>query len=261
MSTTPISVVIVAKNEEGRIKDCINSVSGWADEIIVVDDESTDNTSDLAKSLGAKVFVRKMDIEGKHRNWAYAQAHNDWVLSVDADERPTKDLQEEISSTIKNTEFTYFTIPHKTYIGDYFIRWGGWYPASKVKLFRKDKFRYEEVEVHPRILVEGEGGHLTKDVIHYSYRNWADFLNKTNKQTTLEAQKWYNYSFEDTKKVRYKMNFIHALWRTLDRFVRTFIGKRGYRDGFIGFMIAYYSSMYQMISYAKFREFKFKKTQ
>ncbi len=261
MSTTPVSVVIITKNEQDRIEDCIKSVLGWADEIIVVDDESTDNTRDIAKKLGAKVFVRKMDIEGKHRNWAYAQAKNDWVFSVDADERPTKELQEEISNAIKDTDCNYFSIPHKTYIGDYFIRWGGWYPGPKVKLFRKSKFRYEEVEVHPRIIASRPRGHLTKDVIHYSYRNWGDFLNKTNKQTTFEAQKWYNYSFKDPKKVKYKMNFIHALWRTLDRFFRTFIGKKGYRDGFVGFMIAYYSSMYQMISYAKFREIKFKKTQ
>ena len=146
MSTQSLSVVIVAKNEKDRIKDCIDSVSGWADEIIVVDDESADNTCDIAKKLGAKVFVRKMDIEGKHRNWAYAQATGDWIFSVDADERPTKELKQEIKEVIENTEHAYFSIPFKTYIGDYWLRWGGWYPGPKVKLFKKGKFKYEEVE-------------------------------------------------------------------------------------------------------------------
>lgn len=110
------------------------------------------------------------------------------------------------------------------------------------------------MEVHPRIIVEGSCGRLKNDVSHYSYKNWEDFLDKTNKQTTLEAVKWYKLSLVNPKKAGYKMNIIHALWRTLDRFIRTFFVKKGYRDGFIGFMIAYFSSLYQMVSYAKYRE-------
>ncbi|MBU0694092.1 MAG: glycosyltransferase family 2 protein [Candidatus Omnitrophica bacterium] len=249
-----LSVVVLAKNEERRIVDCIRSVLGWADEIIVVDDESTDNTCQIAQELGVRVLIKKMDIEGKHRNWAYAQAKNDWVFSVDADERPEEELKKEIKEVIASTPHTYFSIPFKTYVGDYWIRWGGWYPGPKVKLFRKSKFRYEEVEVHPRIIVEGSCGRLKNDVSHYSYKNWEDFLDKTNKQTTLEAVKWYKLSLVNPKKAGYKMNIIHALWRTLDRFIRTFFVKKGYRDGFIGFMIAYFSSLYQMVSYAKYRE-------
>ncbi len=254
MSNIPLSVVILTKNEESRIGECIKSVAGWADEIIIVDDESRDNTREIAEKLGAKVFVRKMDIEGKHRNWAYAKAKNDWVFSVDADERPTEELRKEINEVITKTEYVCFGIPFRTYIGDYWIRWGGWYPAPKVKLFRKSRFRYEEVEVHPRIIVEGKCGHLRYDVIHYSYRDWGDFLNKSNKQTTFEALKWYKLSLENPKKARYKMNTFHALWRTMDRFIRAFIVKKGYRDGFTGFMIAYFSSLYQIVSYAKYRE-------
>lgn len=256
MSKVNLSVVVVAKNEEARIQECLKTVIDWADEVIVVDDQSTDNTREIAQNLGAKVLVRKMDIEGKHRNWAYSNAKHDWVFSVDADERPTQELKEEISQTIKDPKHTHYAIPFRTYIGNYWIRWGGWYPASKVKLFLRDKFKYEEVEVHPRIFTEGRSGQLTKDVIHYSYRDWADFLQKTNAQTTLEARKWYKLSFTDPKKVDYKMNNFHALWRTLDRFIRTYFVKKGYRDGFVGFMIAYFSSMYQIISYAKYRDMK-----
>ena len=254
MDEIKLSVVIVAKNEEEQISDCIGSVLGWADEIIIVDDESTDKTSDIAKRLGAKVFIKKMDIEGKHRNWAYAQAKNDWVFSVDADERPTEELKREIIKVIQNTNHVHFTIPFKTYLGDYWIRWGGWYPAAKVKLFRKSKFKYEEVEVHPRIFVQGSCGHLKNDVIHYSYRDWGDYLNKTNKQTSFEAMKWYKLSLVNPRKAGRKMNVVHALWRTLDRFIRTFITKKGYRDGFIGFIVAYFSSLYQIVSYAKYRD-------
>ena len=96
MNEIKLSVVIIAKDEEGRIEDCIKSVGGWANEVIVVDDESTDNTIGLAKALGAKIFVRKMDIEGLHRIWAYSQTSNEWVLSLDADERITEELKREI---------------------------------------------------------------------------------------------------------------------------------------------------------------------
>jgi len=116
--------------------------------------------------------------------------------------------------------------------------------------------RYEEVEVHPRIFIEGKGGYINADIIHYSYRNWEEFLNSLNKQTTLEALKWYKLSFTDPKKVKRKMNFIHMLWRMGDRFLRTYIRKKGYRDGYVGFMVAFFASLYQIISWAKYVELK-----
>lgn len=255
MKKIPLSVVIITKNEEENIEKCLATVKDWADEIIVVDDESSDSTREIAERLANKVLVKKMDNEGEHRNWAYAQAKNEWVLSLDADERVTEGLRDEISVVLhKNTMYNAFTIPRRNYIGDYWIRWGGQYPAAQIKLFKKSKFKWEEVEVHPRAFLEGRCGHLTKDLVHYTYRDWEDFLNKNNKQTTLEAIKWYKLFFEKPQKVRSKMNLIHVLWRSLDRFIRTFFIKKGYRDGFIGFMVAYFASLYQIVSYAKYTE-------
>jgi len=259
MNKTKLSIVILAKNEETRIKDCLSSVVGWADEVIVIDDESADRTVAIATELGAKVFIKKMDIEGAHRNWAYAKAANEWILSLDADERPTDELKEEISALLPTNPIqSAFTIPRRNFIGNYWLRWGGQYPSAQLKLFKKNKFKWEEVEVHPRPVMEGECGHLTKDLIHYTYRDWADFLKKLNNQTSLEATKWYKLSLENPKKAQYKMNTFHALWRTLDRFIRTYFAKKGYRDGFNGFMIAYFASLYQIVSYAKYRELKHK---
>ncbi len=252
-----LSVVLVVKNEETRIDDCLQSISGWADEIVIVDDMSSDKTVEIARKYTQKVFQRKMDVQGAHRNWAYAQATGDWILSLDADERLTEELKREIKEVIPTTPHTHFSIPFKTYIADYWIRWGGWYPAPKVKLFQRGKFRYEEVEVHAPVIVEGSCGHLKSDMVHYSYRGWEDFLHKTNRQTNLEALKWYKLSKKDPKRAQRKMNFPHALWRTFDRFIRQFFVKQGWRDGFVGFMIAYYSSLYQLISYAKYRTLRY----
>ena len=256
MEKLKLSVVILTKNEETRIADCIKSVIDWADEVIVVDDESSDRTVEIAKSLGAKVLIKKMEVEGKHRNWAYNQAKNEWILSLDADERATEELKREISAVLsKDTVYDAFTIPRKNFIGDYWIKGGGLYPSPQLKLFHKDKFRWEEVEVHPRAFLEGKCGHLKSPLLHYTYRNWEDYLRKLNRQTTLEALKWYKLSLRNPKKARYKMNLIHTLWRAVDRFIRVFVVKKGYKDGFIGFMIAYFSSLYQIVSYAKYREY------
>lgn len=255
MGKVPVSVVILAKNEEKRISDCLKSVMDWAGEVLVINDESTDRTGEIARSLGAGLITRRMRVEGHHRNLAYSERRFDWILSLDADEIPTEELKREIEETLSaNPVDNAFTIPRRNFIGDYWIKWGGLYPSAQLKLFKKNKFKWEEVEVHPRAFLDGACGHLKSDLIHHTYEDWSDFVGKVNRQTTLEAKKWHKLSFEDPKKARYKMNVPHALWRTLDRFVRTFFAKKGYRDGFIGFMVAYFGALYQIVSYAKYRE-------
>ena len=247
--TLPLTVVILTKNEENNIRACLSSVSNWADEIILVDDESTDKTREIATELGAKVFVRPMDIEGRHRNWAYQQAKNSWVLSLDADERLTPELKDEIEQVLRDPSgFVGFTIPRRNYIGDYWVKYGGWYPSPQLKLLRRDKFRWEEVQVHPRAFLEGECGHLKSDLIHYSYKDISDFLQKLNRQTSLEVEKWI-YQNKKMKTVRF-------IWRTIDRFFRSYIKKKGFRDGFYGFIVAYFASLYQFLSLLKYREIK-----
>jgi glycosyltransferase involved in cell wall biosynthesis len=242
-----LSVVVLTKNEEKNIEDCLRSVAGWADEILVVDDESTDNTVNIAKEYGCRIIEKRMDIEGRHRNFAYSQAKNLWVLSLDADERVTEELKKEIEAAISSqAKYNGFTVPRRNYIGNYWVKYGGWYPSPQLKLFRKDKFRYEEVSVHPRAFMDEPCGHLKSDIIHYSYKNLEDFFSKLNNQTSREAQKW----LEQNKPMRLG----RFLWRTFDRFIRTYIGRKGYKDGFVGFVVAFNAGLYQLISYLKYRE-------
>lgn len=242
-----LSVVILTKNEEKDIGNCLESVAGWANEIIVIDDESSDKTIDTARQYTDKIIIKKMEIEGRHRNFAYSNAKNLWVLSLDADERVTPELKKEIEEALKaNPRENGFTIPRRNYIGSYWVRYGGWYPSPQLKLFRKDKFRFEEVEIHGRAFMDDPCGHLKSDIIHYTYRNLGDFLGKLNRQTTLEALKWF--------KQNKPMRLGRFIWRSIDRFARTYIGKRGYKDGFMGFIVAYYAALYQFISYLKYRE-------
>jgi glycosyltransferase involved in cell wall biosynthesis len=241
----PVSVVVIAKNEEKNIAECLKSVYGWADEVVLVNDESADKTVEIASGF-ARVINKKMEVEGAFRNWAYAQARNPWVLSLDADEQASEELKQEISVALKDTHCAAFSIPLRNYIGSYWVRYGGWYPAGKVRLFRKDKFKYEEVKVHPRAFIEGICGHLSKDIIHKGYPDIEHFLASLNRQTTWEAQKWLNQNKP--------MRLGRFLWRTTDRFIRSYFVKKGYKDGFIGFVVAYMAALYQFMSYLKYRE-------
>ena len=150
--SAPVSVVILAKNEASRIADCLQSVA-WADEILVVDDESTDGTVRIAQSLKARVLTRKMDIEGRHRNWAHAQAIHEWILSLDADERVTPELAQEIQTLLsQDAPHGIYAIPRRNYLGTQWLRYGGWYPSAQIKLFKRSVFRWEETTVHPRAM-------------------------------------------------------------------------------------------------------------
>ncbi|MFH1412007.1 MAG: glycosyltransferase family 2 protein [Candidatus Omnitrophota bacterium] len=247
MTKVPVTVVVITKNEQDNIAQCLETAA-WADELIVVDDESTDSTREISKKYTDKIFVRKMENEGRHRNWSYSQASNDWVLSVDADERITPELAEEVKRLLdKGAEFKAYTIPRRNYIGDHWLKFGGEYPAPQTRLFLKNEFKYEEAEVHPRAFLEGDCGHLKRDLIHYSHRDITDYLKSLNNHTSLEARKWVLTGR--------KMSFGRALWRALDRcFYRRLIRKKAYKDGIYGWTVAIFSGMYQLVSYLKYRE-------
>ena len=246
----PVSVVILARNEETRITDCLESVR-WADELLVIDDGSTDRTTEIAQAMGARVLSRRMDVEGRHRNWAHAQAKRPWVLSLDADERVTPELSQEIRQLLAGEPACdIYAIPRRNYIGTRWIRHSGWYPSHQVKLFKPAFFQWEETTVHPRAISGSSKpwGHLTHDIIHFSYRDITDFITKQNRHTTHEADKWV----QDGR----SMPPVKGMWRTMDRFVRTWRMKEGYKDGFIGYFIAVMAGFYQFLSYAKYWHLK-----
>lgn len=244
----PLSIVVVTKNEAERLEDCLKSAS-WADDLIVMDDLSVDRTTKIAKKYTNRVYERKMDIEGRHRNYAYSLAKNEWVFSLDADERITDELRGELKGLLrKEIKHVALTVPIKAFIGDKWVRYGGWYPGRKVRLFRKDKFKYEEVKVHPRVFYKGTCGHLKNSILHYSYKNFHEFIESLNNQTTLEAEKWFNE--------KRKIGLAKALRKTCDRFLKAYILKKGFLDGFTGLIFAMGSGLYQIFSYAKYYELK-----
>ncbi len=250
MEKAPVSVVIIAKNEEKRLEDCLKSVVNWAQEIVVVDDMSTDKTVELARKYTDKIFQRKMDIEGRHRNWAYDQATQPWVLSLDADERVTPELSCEIAGAVTKNEGGHivYAIPIKTFIGDVWIEGAGYYPASKARLFQKGKFHYEEASVHPRVIYHGSCGQLKGDILHYSCDTLERWIGKFNRETTLEAEKW----IRDGRKV----TLANSIRKSYDRFLKNYFLKKGWSTGFYGYLMSVFHGLYQLLAYAKYREMK-----
>ncbi|OGW83988.1 MAG: hypothetical protein A3C47_01255 [Omnitrophica bacterium RIFCSPHIGHO2_02_FULL_51_18] len=249
-SPIKLSVVVIAKNEESRIRECLQSVADWADEIIVLDDYSADKTSEIAKQFTPRVYQRAMDVEGKHRNYAYGLAKNEWVLSLDADERATPELRGEIGSLLNNNpSCNGYTIPRRNFMGNVWVRYGGMYPSAQLKLFRKDKFKYDELaEVHPQAYMPDPRGALESDILHYTYRDFTDAISKLDRQTDLEAKKW----FRENRKV----GVFSILRKMVDRFWRAYFSKQGRKDGVIGLFLAVNSGMYQFLSFAKYWELK-----
>jgi glycosyltransferase involved in cell wall biosynthesis len=248
MKKYPLSVVTLTKNSADKIIDCLESVN-WCDDIVIVDDYSRDNTLEIVKKYTDHIYQRKWDNEGIHRNFAYAKAKNDYVLSLDSDERVTPELKQEIINLIESGfKHNGYDIPHRNYIGDKWIEFGGWYPNAKTKLFKKKEFRYKEEEYHPPCILEGERKRLSGELIHLAYRDIADMVSKVNHQTNFESKKW----FRDNR----KMSCARAIRKTIDRFLKAFILKQGFRDGFTGFMLALMGGFYQILSYAKYVELK-----
>jgi len=246
-----VSVVVLTHNSSSKLKDCLESAK-WSNDIIIVDDNSSDNSIEIAKEYTDRIYTRKWDNEGVHRNYAYSLARNDYILSLDSDERVTPKLRDEIL-LLSDNGFLYdcYNIPHRNYIGDRWIRYGGWYPNAKLKLFKKRLPIYKEEEYHPPAVILGERKTLKNEIIHLCYNDYADMISKVNHQTNFEARKW----FRDKR----KMSLARAIRKTIDRFLKAFILKQGFRDGFLGFMMAGLGGFYQILSYAKLVELKDRK--
>lgn len=249
-----LSVVIIAKNEHKRIVDCLESVYGWADEIVLVDDESTDDTRSLALKYTDTIFTRRMDIEGRQRNFGASKAKYDWIMLLDCDERVTSELKEEITAALAggDPKIAAYWAPQINYLGDVQLNHGGW-SSPHIRLYNRNHVKWSETDydvIHPGLkTAEGyRGGNLKGKTIHYSFRNVEDFIAKINRYSTLEAIKWHL----DGR----KMSFGKAMWRTVDRFWRRFVSKKGYKDGYYGFIAAVLSGFNELAVYSKYREIK-----
>jgi glycosyltransferase involved in cell wall biosynthesis len=249
MISTPglstVACVVITKNEEANIQDCLRSAQ-WANELIVVDAESCDKTAELARTCGAKVFVRPWPGFGLQKNFAMAQASSDWILILDADERVTEELREEIKACLAGWTSgapVAYRIPRRNFFYGAWVSGGGVYPDYQVRLFRRGIAQYNDVAVHENLIVEGKIGTFAGHLDHYTERRIRDHFKKFGLYTTLAAQ-------EKAKTVR-TVNWIDLVFRPLVILVKTYVLKQGYGDGVRGLIVCVFASMYTFVKYAK----------
>jgi glycosyltransferase involved in cell wall biosynthesis len=239
-----LSVIIITKNEAANLRDCLESVS-FADEIIVVDSESTDQTQEIAQSFGAKLEITSdWPGFGPQKNRALDLATQDWVLSIDADERVTPELKEEILAAITNPNATNcFAIPRLSWYCGKFMKHSGWYPDYVDRLFKRGTAKFSDHLVHERLLPQGPVGKLNNHFLHYSYRTFEQVLKKVDSYSSASAQQ----AFLQGKRCGFSDAFIHGFWA----FFRTYVLRRGFLDGKHGLALAISNAATSYYKYLK----------
>lgn len=246
--SSKISAILIVKNEEKNIEVCLESVK-WADEIIIVDAHSTDKTVDIARKFTNKIILQEWLGYSKQKNAALSYASNEWVLSIDADERVSDDLKAEIKKILDGiSEVNGYYIPIKNYYFGKFLRYGGFYPDYHLRLFKKNKgiFESKVIAVHEGLNVKGSIGHLKNPIIHIAYRNIKGYFEKFNKYTTMEAEGWFAHG---RKPSGYTMVF-----KPFYSFIKRYILKAGFLDGIAGFLACIFSSFYIFVFQLKLLE-------
>lgn len=237
-----LSVLILARNEENNIKDCIESCL-FADEILVIDDYSTDRTKEIAESLGARVIQRSMNGDwGAQQTFAIESAEHEWVFFIDADERCTPELGKEIVNVMGHGEYAYWIERHNQFHHNKATH-GTLRPDYVCRLMPK-KGSYVEGYVHPAIVTPYENKKLKSHMIHYTYDNWTQYWNKFNSYTTLAAEK----SRKQGKSVYF---FRDIMLRPLWAFIKMYILHKGFLDGRLGWILAVNHYSYTMTKYVK----------
>lgn len=242
----PIAAVIITRNEAANIERCLASL-GFCDEIIVVDSGSTDETVSLARAKGAKVFQREWAGYGAQKNHANSLSRFDWILSIDADEEVTPELRREIEAVVQSPGAkAAYSVPRKTIHSGRWIRYGGWYPNRVVRLFRRSLGRWTDSAVHERWETTGNVGELSSDLNHYSFRDIADQVVRNNVYSTLGALR--------LREEGGKFSLGKLLLKPVSKFIETYVIKRGFLDGYRGFIISVSAAYSVFLKWAKLWE-------
>jgi glycosyltransferase involved in cell wall biosynthesis len=239
-----LSVILITKNEAENIRACLESVK-WADEIIVVDSGSSDATVEICRELGAQVHEHDWPGFGMQKNRALTYATNEWVFSLDADERVTPDLQAQLIEAMQDGGEDGYYVPRLSQFCGKFIRHSGWYPDYVLRLFKRTKSRFSDDMVHERVILEGVAGRLSSPLLHYSYRNEADVRRKTEQYARAGALQM----FKKGKTATLADAPLRAGWA----FIRTYLLRLGFMDGIAGFNVA---KMNARTTYLKYRQLR-----
>jgi glycosyltransferase involved in cell wall biosynthesis len=248
-ATTPrLSALVVVRNEEAQLAQCLSRLA-FADEIVVVLDRCEDRSADIARQFTDRIVEGAWEREGGRRNAGIAACRGEWILEVDADERVGADLAAEIGAVVASSPASWHLIPVDNYIGEHLVRWGwgaSFGRSAYAGLFRRGVKHWGDQRVHPAVTLSGvQGPTLHTRLAHHVDRNISDMLRRLDRYTSLRAQ-----DLRDSGEIG---SFGHNLRRILSRFWKCYVGRRGYREGKWGFLIALCAALYPILSYLKAR--------
>jgi glycosyltransferase involved in cell wall biosynthesis len=241
-----LSVVLSVLNVEKEIEEVLKSVS-FADEIILVDNGSSDRTLEIAKKYKTKIFERENNLMlNVNKNYGFSKATGDWILNIDGDESVSKELKEEIVKIFKEdkTEVIGYWMPRKNIIFGKWIQHSIWWPDYQLRLFKRGKGKFEEKDVHEYIKVDGRTEKLTGFLMHNNYSSVSQFIEKMDKiYTENEA--------EGIIKEGRNLEWLDAIRFPVDDFLKTFFAQKGYKDGLHGLVLSILQAFYAEVVFAK----------
>lgn len=241
-----LSVTIITKNEAADIGQAIATVS-WADEVLVVDAESHDETRAIAERLGCRVLVRPWDGYVSQKNFAAGAASHDWILSLDADERITPALADEVQAMLGSEPAARgYRLPRVTWHLGRWIRSTDWFPDHQLRLYDRRHGRWDGRHVHESVRVEGAVGTLKGEIQHYAYRDIADHLETIDRYTTLAARQMHERGR--------RAGAADLLLQAPAAFARNYLLRGGFRDGTPGLIVSVLNAYYVFLKFAKLWE-------
>ncbi|MBF0538356.1 MAG: glycosyltransferase family 2 protein [Nitrospirae bacterium] len=238
----PVSVVIVTKDEEVNIEGALKSAQ-MAQEIVVVDDYSTDRTVEICRAYNARVYQNHWQGFAQQKQLAIDYAQGPWVFLLDSDERLTPALVEELRQVIREPTHDGFYVPRKNFFLGKWIRHSGWWPDHTLRLFKKDRAHMHQRQVHEKVILDGGAGKLRNPIEHYSYRGISDFIKRMDTYTTL--------SVEEITGIAVKAYIFAFTIKPLATFMKMYVLRLGILDGMRGFILAALYAFYTFLKYLK----------
>ncbi|MDA0738241.1 MAG: glycosyltransferase family 2 protein [Nitrospirae bacterium] len=248
MARQTVSCAIVVFNEEQNIQECLDTAK-WMDEIVVVDAFSTDRTMEICQQFTHKIFQRPWKGFGEQKNFSIHQATSDWVFILDADERITPELRQEMEAILRspNPEGPVaYSVPRRNYYYGKWIKHAGCYPDRQLRLFKNGVGQLDDEEPHNKFIFEGPRGDLAEPLEHFTERTINDHFRKFRNFTTLAAQ--------ERSRSKRRVYWTDLIVRPLFTFYKYFVARKGFCDGMHGFVVSGFASMYTFVKYVKLYE-------
>lgn len=248
MPVVPLSIVIITFNEEANIARCLEAVRGLSDDVVVVDSFSTDQTVEICQKLGVRVVQHVFEGYVEQKNYATTQARHDYVLQLDADEVLTEELRQSIQKATQNWQGGGYTLGRLTNYCGHWVRYGGWYPDRKLRLYDRRLGCWEGLLLHEQYQMQpGQPiGALQGDALHYSYTSIEQHVSQLNRFTTIAADELW-------LRGRCRVSWFQLLLKLWWRFVHGYFFRLGFLDGFAGLSIAVISAWGVFLKFAKLK--------